>query len=167
MQRHLASDRPRQEEILRQMDVSDLSDIYRPLKLDSGGYPETEALISIILETAERVGYFYKEIFDRRRPNEVDPTLRPFVDVPPHASYPSNHAFQMFSVAEVFSRILPEQQGAAELFYVAERVAENREYAGLHFPSDTKAGRELARRFAPFLINLCRRDVNRALAEWR
>ncbi|NEK56015.1 phospholipid phosphatase, partial [Rhizobium leguminosarum] len=33
----------------------------------------------------------------------------------------------------------------------AQNVAENREWAGLHYPSDTQAGRDLARRFAPYL----------------
>jgi hypothetical protein len=167
MQRSLVRDRIRQEEILRQADTTDLSDIYRPLGMDGGGYPETEDLIDLVLETAERVGYFYKHIFNRRRPNEVDVRLRPFIDVPPHAAFPSNHAFQMFSVAEVFSRILPEHPGSPELFYVAQRVAENREFAGLHYKSDTDAGRRLAQRFAPYLVVALRREIGRALAEWR
>lgn len=167
MQAHLTTDKVRQDEILRQADLSDLSDIYRPLGIDNGGYPDTEVLIGLVFETAERVGYFYKRIIDRPRPNAVDARLRPFIDVPPHQAFPSNHSFQMFSVAEVFSRILPEHPGSAELFYVAQRVAENREYAGLHYPSDTRAGRRLAQRFAPYLVNFLRREIGSALAEWR
>jgi membrane-associated phospholipid phosphatase len=165
-QAHLVQDRARQREIVQQADTSNLSDIMRPLGIEAGGFENTIRLIEAILQIAERVGYFYKAAFDRVRPNAFDPRLRPFIPVPAHASYPSNHAFQMFSVAEVLSRMIPEHPGSIELFHVAERVAENREYAGLHYKSDTKAGQRLARLFAPYLVKILTPELRQALAEW-
>ncbi|ESW64890.1 hypothetical protein X772_35760 [Mesorhizobium sp. LSJC280B00] len=162
----LVNDRARQEEILSQADTSNLSDIFAPLGIESGGFDSTERMIELILQVAERVGYFYKAVFNRQRPNQVDSRLRPFIPVPPHAAFPSNHSFQMFCIAEVLTRLIPEHPGTTELFFVAERVAENREHAGLHYRSDTEAGQALARQFAPFFINLCSREMRQALLEW-
>ncbi|WP_394153356.1 hypothetical protein [Loktanella salsilacus] len=61
---------------------------------------------------------------------------------------------------------MPELPAAVELFHVAQRVAENRKMAGIHYASDSMAGRELARMFAPCLIYACRRLMRDALAEW-
>ena len=72
----------------------------------------------------------------------------------------------MFCVAEVMTRILPENPACSELFHVAQRVAENREFAGVHFEADSVAGRELSRLFAPYLFNACRRQMQRAHQEW-
>jgi membrane-associated phospholipid phosphatase len=85
---------------------------------------------------------------------------------PPHASYPSNHSFQSYSVAFVFSRILPEHPGITELFLSARRIAENREWAGVHYPSDSKAGHDLARMFLPVLETVCAEQMLAAQAEW-
>jgi membrane-associated phospholipid phosphatase len=130
------------------------------------GYGATKTLIQTVLQITERVGYVYKARFARPRPNAIDPTLRPFLPDPPHPAYPSNHAFQNFSVAEVMSRAIPEASATTELFHVARRIGENREYAGLHYPSDTRAGEELARAFAPYLLYVCRSKIRLAQREW-
>ena len=55
---------------------------------------------------------------------------------------------------------------ADELARIARNVAENREWAGLHYPSDTTGGRELARRFAPYLREAFRSTFSAAQREW-
>nr|WP_250811341.1 phosphatase PAP2 family protein [Neorhizobium tomejilense] len=118
---------------------------------DIGGYEQTEGLFQAILTACEYVGLLYKSQFNRLRPNQFESLLRPLLPVPVHESYPSNHAFQCFSIVFAFSTILPEHPATDELARIAQNVAENREWAGLHYPSDTQAGRDLARRFAPYL----------------
>ncbi|CAN7691407.1 phosphatase PAP2 family protein [Rhizobium leguminosarum] len=118
---------------------------------DLGGFEQTEGLFQAILTACEYVGLIYKSQFNRLRPNQFEPMLRPLLAVPVHESYPSNHSFQCFSIAFAFSTILPEHPATDELARIAQNVAENREWAGLHYPSDTQAGRDLARRFAPYL----------------
>lgn len=92
--------------------------------------------------------------------------MRPLLPNPAHASYPSNHSFQSFSVAFVFSRLLPEHPASTELFRSARRIAENREWAGLHYASDTEAGHDLARVVAPVMERICKRQMLAALREW-
>ncbi|MEM9342266.1 MAG: phosphatase PAP2 family protein, partial [Pseudomonadota bacterium] len=122
--------------------------------------------IQTVLDITERVGYVYKMKFDRPRPNQFATWLRPFLGNPAHDSYPSNHSFQLFSVAETMTRLIPENPATSELFYVAQRVAENREMAGIHYASDSFVGRELARLFSPYLFYSCRRLMRSALTEW-
>ena len=87
--------------------------------------------------------------------------------MPSHAAYPSNHAFQSFAVAHVLQWMIPEHPGITALFGRARRVAENREWAGLHYASDTEAGRDLAARVAPYLIEAMDEAIHHALREWR
>ena len=166
-QLRLMKDPLRQSEILDQATTEDISDILRPMGIEElGGYGATETLIRTVIDVAGAVGFHYKDKFSRTRPNLIDPTLRPFVGNPPHNAYPSNHTFQMYSVAEVLSRMVPEVGAMPELFFVAQRVGENREYAGIHYPSDTDAGRLLAKWFCPYMIELCREQVFAAMQEW-
>lgn len=129
-----------------------VSEFTRALHIeDIGGFEQTERLFQAILTACEYVGLIYKSQFNRLRPNQIEPLLRPLLAVPAHEAYPSNHAFQCFSIVFAFSTILPEHPATDELARIAQNVAENREWAGLHYPSDTQAGRDLARRFAPYL----------------
>jgi hypothetical protein len=100
------------------------------------------------------------------RPNQIEPRIRPFLPNPPYTAYPSNHSFQSFSIAYIFSRIRPEHRATSELFRSARRIAENREWAGLHYASDTQAGHDLARVFLPTLEHVCRRQMLAAQDEW-
>ena len=156
----------RQPEIEAQAALS-VDEFLRPLGIeDIGGYGATEGLFLNILTACEYVGLLYKARIDRDRPTVVEPRLRPLLAVPAHESYPSNHAFQCFSIAFAFNTILPEHPATDELARVAQNVAENREWAGLHYPSDTEAGKELARRFAPYLRDAFGAAFLAAQGEW-
>jgi hypothetical protein len=96
----------------------------------------------------------------------VEPSLRPMLAVPPHLAYPSNHSFQCHSLALVFERYFPQHPATEELHRVADVVAENREWAGLHYVSDTDAGRQLAELFLPYLVDACAEQMRAALTEW-
>lgn len=123
-----------------------------------------------ILTACEYVGLFYKARIGRDHPTIVEPRLRPclrlLLAVPAHESYPSNHAFQCFSIAFAFNAILPEHPATDDLARLAQNVAENREWAGLHYPSDTEAGKELARQFAPYLRDALGATFLAAQGEW-
>jgi hypothetical protein len=109
-----------------------------------------------VLHVASLIGSFaalrYKESFDRPRPSFVCPALLPPVPVPGHSSFPSGHATQARLMALCMARALRltglpygERRPASEtLKALARRVARNREIAGLHYPSDSVAGRRLA-----------------------
>jgi hypothetical protein len=154
------------DEIFREADI-ELSGYLRPLGIESsGGYEATESLFYLILALTDELGLRYNARYNVLRPNQVEPRLRPILANPAHQSYPSNHAFQSFSIAFLFSRMLPEHPGSSELFNSARRIAENREWAGLHYASDTEAGYQLARMIAPVLEKVIKDQMLAALEEW-
>ncbi|MBQ1763359.1 MAG: phosphatase PAP2 family protein, partial [Aquincola sp.] len=62
---------------------------------------------------------------------------------PGHPSYPSGHATMAHAVSLVLGEIAPGTNKDA-LAAAAERIGRRREVAGLHYPSDSAAGRSLA-----------------------
>ncbi len=149
------------------MTANNPMDILRPLGIEEfGGFPATRDLIRTVLQITERVGYVYKAMFLRIRPNAAATDLRPFIANPPHTAFPSNHAFQNHSLALTLIRCIPEVPATAELLHVAHRIAENREFAGVHYRSDSEAGYRLARQFSPYLFQICRYKMRAAQREW-
>ncbi|MGM4913183.1 hypothetical protein [Rhizobium sp. 768_B6_N1_8] len=166
LQARRENDPVRREEIIRQASFG-IGDYTAPLGIDSaGGFEATRGLITSILDITMEIGLIYKDRFNRARPNIIEPRLRPFIPVPSHASYPSNHSFQSLAVANVLQRMMPEHPGVTALYTRARRVAENREWAGLHYASDTDAGEELAERITPYLVEAMDETMRRAMREW-
>lgn len=138
-------------EILAQ-DVEFVTAFMEALSITPGSHPRTYR----VLHAASLVGSFaalrFKEAFDRPRPSFLCPALLPPVPVPGHASFPSGHATQARLMARCVAYALrlaglpyAERLPAnATLKALARRIARNREIAGLHYPSDSTAGRVLA-----------------------
>lgn len=100
---------------------------------------------------------YFKQLFKRGRPHhccKLDPPemfARPDRRYPGHASYPSGHAAQAYAVALLYQHMF---EGAKTgLLDAAARVAENRVVAGVHFPSDSEAGRLLAEQFMKLMLD--------------
>jgi hypothetical protein len=166
LQRNEQLRRNRLPDIMQEANL-DISELTRPIGIeDIGGFGATEQLLLTALEITSYVGLIYKDKFGRIRPNQFDTRIRPLLPVPAHSSYPSNHTSQTFSAAYLFAEILPEHPASEELFRVARRVAENREIAGLHYPSDTAVGKDMARKFLPFLVHACKELMLEAQSEW-
>ncbi len=120
--------------------------LYR-LFADNGFYDfEKAPLTNSLLASVDRdVTYFImdqKLRWQRPRPTQLDATLTTVVPVPGHASYPSGHAGQSYAYALTLAKIDPAR--AAEYKALAVQIAHRREVAGVHYPSDSVAGRLLA-----------------------
>jgi hypothetical protein len=126
------------------------------LTIEPGMYPATSLLINISSIVAAVTVLYYKygvpHIYDPRpRPSQVCPALLPPVPVPGHPSYPSGHATEAHLIElvlnDVFSAAGNSNRADAmqyDLSALADRIARNREIAGLHYPSDSAAGKKLA-----------------------
>ncbi|MCC2662816.1 MAG: hypothetical protein K0S96_923 [Geminicoccaceae bacterium] len=132
----------------------------------SGSFAATEVLIQAMSHLGTVVGCHYKKRYMRPRPSQVEPKLRPSIDVPAWAGYPSGHALQNFLIAQALATVVHSDELTVELFDIAQRVAENREYAGLHYESDTKAGRQLAFAIFPAVLDAYRETFQSAAREW-
>ena len=104
--------------------------------------PMTRWLILESLSRLEPILYREKARFDRIRPSRALKTLGAALPVPSHASYPSGHAASATIIAEILAELAPAKKRVFRRD--ARRIAQNREIAGLHYPSDSAAGVRLA-----------------------
>src|SRR5262249_20336448 len=97
----------------------------------------------------------------RPRPSQLSPALMPPIEVPGHASYPSGHATEAYLISKCLAAVMPQEASTAydstdaestALERLAQRVARNREVLGLHYRSDSEAGRILGQATADILL---------------
>ncbi len=86
---------------------------------------------------------FFKNLFNRARPKQINPNLNVFESVSANTpAFPSGHTCQAYYLAKKLSIKYPEKR--EKLFELAEKCGQARIYAGLHYPSDHE--------FSKFLI---------------
>jgi hypothetical protein len=147
------------------------------LGITEASHPNMCQLLYIADLVATLVVLVVKKREDRPRPSQLYPALRPALPVPGHASFPSGHATQAFLMCHCVlmainaSGVLVAEEKdhwSAVLLTLADRIARNREIAGLHYPSDSAAGRALADELIELLDGLESFDdtVAYATAEW-
>jgi membrane-associated phospholipid phosphatase len=86
---------------------------------------------------------YYKKLYNRARPAQVAPELvlplySSTADTP---AFPSGHAFQGYYAAKILSKWMPKRK--KEWDAIAERCANIRIIAGLHYPSDRDFAKKL------------------------
>ena len=140
------------------------------LMITAGTHPFTWTLMATATLIGRLVCMHFKLKFNRARPVQLYPALMPPVPTPPHPAYPNAHAMQsalITSCLKLANPVFAEPDGGM-LDQLAHRIAENREVAGLHYPSDTKASFDAT----PAVIELLRQGrlfnklVDDAKAEW-
>ena len=129
--------------------------------------PASLVLMQAMIQLGLVVAVHYKKRFMRPRPSQLEPRLRPMLDVPRHAAYPSGHSLQYHLVAKALASVVRSQEIGSELFAIAKNVAENREWAGLHYPSDTEAGKVIAFGIFPQVQEAYVETFAAAADEWR
>jgi membrane-associated phospholipid phosphatase len=153
---------PAMGEILSQ-EVEFNTDFLALLAITPGSYPNTYRVLHIASLIGSYAVLYYKGYRNRPRPSQLCPALLPPIPMPGHASWPSGHATQAWlkalcieHVLQGVSTLTPGDRGAfsSNLRTLAIRVARNREIAGLHYPTDSDAGRMLADTIAPFLTSM-------------
>ena len=122
-------------------------------------HPKTTLAIGAVMRVAHFLAQHYKGRFNRPRPSQLAPALMPPIPNPGHASFPSAHATEAYMVALALSTIpfvrkmrttLKEENDKTKdvvrdpMQDIARRIARNREVLGVHYPSDSEAGRRLA-----------------------
>jgi acid phosphatase (class A) len=101
------------------------------------------------IRVAQMVAVHFKLTFNRARPQQICPALVPLINSPSHASFPSAHSLESHMIALALAEVRP---GAERILTaLADRIGRNREVAGVHYPSDTLAGRQIAKKTFPML----------------
>lgn len=119
------------------------------LMLSAWSHPNTLKLIEMALRVGQMVAVHFKLKYNRARPQQVFPPLVPLLNSPWHASFPSGHSLESHMIALALAEVAPNTRKA--LIALADRIGHNREIAGVHYPSDTRAGKKIACAAFPLL----------------
>lgn len=133
---------------------------------DAERNPATSQIIDLAISFPRPLIMHFKHHYKRPRPTQLEPRIRPIVDCPHHAAYPSGHSTQLHLIALVLGEVTGRKEIGAAMWSIADEVAENREYAGLHYRSDSLAGVQLAKGMLPFFMTLFAGEIGKARAEW-
>jgi hypothetical protein len=132
---------------------------------DIVGNPKEKEFIGNLAGQVFKIVLYFKNKFDRPRPWQMAKHFKfDYPDIHTETgespSYPSGHATGAYFLAEVMSRKYPKHK--KKLFDYADEVAENRMKAGVHYPSDIRAGKILASK----LLNYYKDPNHLHFKEW-
>jgi membrane-associated phospholipid phosphatase len=94
--------------------------------------------------------------YKRKRPHDVDPSLKPVINGPITYSYPCEHSVTAAAAATVLAYFYPEK--ADSILQIARAASQTRIDAGLQFPSDVEAGWKLGEEVGKKIIEKAKND---------
>jgi acid phosphatase (class A) len=138
-----------------------------PPEFSEGRLPRFTALFKEIDEAETLLVRRAKDTFDRKRPYDIEPRLKPVISLLSSQAYPSGHATWVFAAGLVLADMVPEKR--KKILERTEEFANNRVVAGVHYRSDVDAGRVAGSVLAAFLFASpeFRADEKLAAAELR
>jgi hypothetical protein len=151
-----------EDEVTRQANPDRLAAIHPILDAFGIRYTSSEvearALVETIGQNIDQPVFKAKAEFGRGRPRMMCQDLTPMLEPPDslhpaHGSYPSAHAATAHCWAMLLGVLSGDAAKAKKAVKAAEQVARNREIAGVHFPSDTVAGRALGEAIAKAILD--------------
>lgn len=105
-------------------------------------YPEMFALLRRAASDAWRIADATQDYYGRTRPWLTDARVQLLVSPITRPSYPSGHTVTNHVWAHILSELFPQKRAA--LFARALEIGNHRVDAGVHYPSDVLAGKQLA-----------------------
>jgi acid phosphatase (class A) len=127
--------------------------------------PITTALTERIWHEASYYVWSLKSKYARIRPYTIDPSLKNLI-MTNWPAFPSGHSSYAHMLAYFYSELAPE---FSDVFLKdADEIGHSREIIGVHYPSDTEAGRVFARQFVDLLLNSekFKPEFEKVKAEW-
>jgi hypothetical protein len=126
------------------------------LNLQAGRHRWTFEVLATANTFASVVVQQFKHAFRILRPADRSPLIQPMLATPGHSSYPAGHATQGHMLKLILAELLgftatSERYGVLDR--LANRIAENRVVAGLHYPVDNTEGARLGAELAAYFID--------------
>jgi len=94
--------------------------------------------------------------YKRKRPQEMDPSIRSVINAPLTYSYPCEHTVTAAAAATVLAYFYPDK--ADSVLQLARAASQSRIDAGVQFPSDVEAGWKLGEQVAKQIIEKAKND---------
>lgn len=126
--------------------------------------PKTADLIANVWQDQLYYMWSFKIKFNRARPNQLEPAIKN-LEQTMWPAYPSGHATFAYTNAFLLQELFPEYK---EIIYKdAYECAHSREVLGVHFPSDSEAGKILGRQLVDEMLKSPKfqKDLNAAKEE--
>ena len=114
-----------------------------------GNLPITAKLMTKVWSDLTYYFWALKFKFNRTRPYMIDSRIKN-LDNTNFQAYPSGHASASYAAAFIYQELFPERKKL--ILKNAYDMGYSREILGVHFPSDTEAGRVFARQFVNELL---------------
>jgi hypothetical protein len=113
--------------------------------------PHTAELMQEVYDEAREASNAAKKVWNRTRPPKYDERIKPCVKFENSFSYPSGHATRGVTWAILLALIFPDQRDA--ILARGREIGTDRTLAGMHYPSDVKAGQRLGAEVARRLLD--------------
>jgi hypothetical protein len=111
---------------------------------------QVRAVLFISLYDGTIVCFHCKYRYQCLRPSAYDSTVTPWIAVPGHPSYPSDHSVESAIAASILTHFFPcEWKRWQEM---VDDACESRIWAGVHYPLDDRAGRRCGERVACIIL---------------
>lgn len=114
------------------------------------------AWVNIAIYDATILAWKEKVKYKRKRPNGLDPMLKPIAHTPLTYAYPCEHSVTAATAGYVLAYFFPEK--ADSILQMARAAAQSRVDAGVQFPSDVDAGWKLGEQVAKEIIEKAKND---------
>ncbi|HUS03700.1 MAG TPA: phosphatase PAP2 family protein [Chitinophagaceae bacterium] len=123
--------------------------------------PETQlrmpaSWMNIAIYDATILAWKEKLKYKRKRPNDLDPSIKPVVNAPLTYSYPCEHSVTAAAAAYMLAYFFPAK--ADSIMQMAHAASQSRVDAGVQFQSDAEAGWKLGEQVAKEIIEKVKND---------
>ena len=127
--------------------------------------PEADALLKKTQNDLYAILDRAKRLWNRPRPSRQDSRVKPAIEVPRNAAYPSGHATLGTCLGMILAELAPMYRKA--LLERAQVIGQDRIIIGVHHPSDVVAGNKLGAYVAERLLEdaAFRRELTKARQE--
>ena len=114
------------------------------------------AWMNIAIYDATIAAWKAKYQYARKRPSQIDPSIKPLVEIPATPSYPCEHTVTAAAAAIVLGYFFP--QSADSILKLAKEAAQSRINAGVQFQTDIDAAWKLGEQVALKVIEQAKQD---------
>jgi len=115
-----------------------------------------QAWVNLAIYDATILAWKEKIRYKRKRPHDLDPSIKPLVIAPPTFSYPCEHSVTAAAAATVIAYFMPAKGDS--ILRLARAASQSRIDAGVQFPSDAEAGWKLGEQVAKEIIEKAKND---------
>jgi acid phosphatase (class A) len=112
-------------------------------KFTRASHPKLYQFLDDVYATSKAVTDKAKNFYNTKRPYIQEKQVKALINAHANPAYPSGHTSGSYTWSYVLSEIFPNKK--EEFFKQADKIAQSRVIAGMHYPHDVEGGKQLAK----------------------